>query len=44
MQQERMATLEELRTAWLWAKWFKQIENYNRHNNVEILGFEEEVA
>ena len=44
MQQERMATLEELREAWLWAKWLRQIENYNNHNRVEILGFEEEVA
>jgi hypothetical protein len=44
MQDERMATLEELRAAWLWANWLRQIENYNKHNTAQILGFEEEVA
>lgn len=44
MQQERMATLEELRETYLWASWTRQAENYNRHNEAQIMGFEEEVA
>lgn len=42
--QERMVTSEELRLIYLWASWFRQIENYNKHNKAEILGFEEEIA
>lgn len=41
---ERQATIEELRILWLWSKWLRQIENYNRHNTVEILGLEEEAV
>ena len=44
MQQERMATLEELRLVWLWAKWQRQADNFNAHNTAQIMGFEEEVA
>lgn len=44
---ERMATLDELRAAWLWAKWTRETYLFNKHNEqqtVEILGFEEEVV
>lgn len=44
MQDERMVTTEELRLIWLWAKWQRQANNYYKHNEAQIMGFEEEEA
>ena len=43
---ERMATIDELRQAWLWARWTREAYSFYKHNEietVEVLGFEEEV-